>query len=784
VGLVCQLVCLLLLAAQQAAASQPSEEALPGRSEPLAEAAKTMTEADVLHLRSAVVEMFDHAWKGYMTHAFPDDELKPLSCTGRHRGRDPSRGTMDYVLGHYSLTLIDSLDTLAVIGKHKEFVDAVNYISRHVNFEADVVVSLFEVTIRVLGGLISGHLLASEPSLQLMPSYNGALLRLAEDLGDRLLPALKTKSHIPWPLINLQEGDTAGSQTDISLAEAGTLQLEFFALSALTGSPRFRRAALQVSRALWARRTPLNLMGKHLDVMTGQWRLGVSGVGAGADSYYEYLLKLYVMTGDTEFLQMWQTSYQAMKKHLLHEDWYLDANMASGETVSHNVDSLMAFLPGTLVLAGEVEAAARNHLNFYRLWRRFGLMPENFNVRAQAFPQDLSRGYPLRPEFIESTYFLYRATRNPFYLEVGKYVLESLNKHTRVPCGFAAVEDVLLLANGTAKHEDRMDSFFLAETLKYLYLLFDNASFVHEAPYVFNTEGHLLPLIHSSLARASIAGSSPAPTGLGRRECALVSPAVSALLAAPPLTLQPLAPAPPAAPAARIEFKLTSRQNAVAAVADPMLPLEFRIEAYVATTRVFAGTAAGAAFGPGLRDSCLEREFAFARPAVACSWLANTAELEGKIVVVARGSCLFAEKVFWAQEAGAVAVIVVDETSSTGSLAIMSADEQYASRIRIPSFYLPPSNTKLGLLPAGSDPHLLRIEVAALPEHLPLEALGAAAAQHADRALVYVSSELDMESREAFVAIFQNLFGPGNIALPPLEAWQTITVTGAPPRKP
>jgi hypothetical protein len=114
----------------------------------------------------------------------------------------------------------------------------------------------------------------------------------------------------------------------------------------------------------------------------------------------------------------------------------------------------------------------------------------------------------------------------------------------------------------------------------------------------------------------------------------------------------------------------------------------------------------------------------------------------------------------------------------------MSADEQYSSRVRIPAFYLPPSNTKLGVLPAGSEPHLLRIEVLALPEHLPMEALGAVAGLYADRELVYVSSELDMDSREAFVAIFKNLFGPGTIALPPLEAWQTITVTGAPPRKP
>lgn len=68
--------------------------------------------------------MFYHGYNSYMHHAFPADELMPLTCSGRVRGVTPSRGDVDDSLGHYSLTLVDSLDTLVVLGNITAFVRA------------------------------------------------------------------------------------------------------------------------------------------------------------------------------------------------------------------------------------------------------------------------------------------------------------------------------------------------------------------------------------------------------------------------------------------------------------------------------------------------------------------------------------------------------------------------------------------------------------------------------------------------------------------------------------
>lgn len=99
--------------------------------------------------------------------------------------------------------------------------------------------------------------------------------------------------------------------------------------------------------------------------------------------------------------------------------------------------------------------------------------------------------HPLRPEFLESTYFLHRATGDDHYLQVGKTVLRALQTHTKVHCGYAAVNDVR-----TRLHEDRMDSFVIAETFKYLYMLFgeDKDLPVKLEDYVLTTEAHFLPL--------------------------------------------------------------------------------------------------------------------------------------------------------------------------------------------------------------------------------------------------------------------------------------------------
>ena len=147
--------------------------------------------------RDEVLEMLQHSYDSYMMRAYPWDELKPLSCEGR-RWDQRERGTLDDSLGGFGLTLVDSMSTLALVRDGRRLADAVRNVIRDVHFDRDIEVSVFEVTIRVLGGLLSTHeLLSTFPELLADTSftYGGELLPLAKDLGDSLLPAFETKTH-------------------------------------------------------------------------------------------------------------------------------------------------------------------------------------------------------------------------------------------------------------------------------------------------------------------------------------------------------------------------------------------------------------------------------------------------------------------------------------------------------------------------------------------------------------------------------------------------------------
>ncbi|KAH9628036.1 hypothetical protein HF086_018011 [Spodoptera exigua] len=198
--------------------------------------------------------MFYHAYDAYMENAYPADELMPLSCKGRWKGITPSRGDMDDALGNFSLTLVDSLDTLAVLGDFSEFSRAIKLVIKDVTFDHNIVVSVFETNIRMLGGLLSAHVLATNlknevPALQW---YNGELLAMAEDLGKRLLPAFNTSTGIPHGRINLRHGMRGMSESrETCTACAGTMILEMAALSRLTGNPVYEQKAHKAMDRLW-----------------------------------------------------------------------------------------------------------------------------------------------------------------------------------------------------------------------------------------------------------------------------------------------------------------------------------------------------------------------------------------------------------------------------------------------------------------------------------------------------------------------------------------------------
>ncbi|KAI8586342.1 glycoside hydrolase [Geranomyces variabilis] len=498
-----------------------------------------MTRERRLQLRDKVKEQFNHGYDNYLTHAFPHDELNPVTCTGRSRDNNPDNWNVNDVLGNFSLTLIDSLDAHAIMNDTKKFEDAVRLVIRHVNFDLDSRVQVFEVTIRVLGALLSAHTLAVHPTIGFqIPWYADELLALAQDLGDRLMPAFNTPTGIPWPRVNLRTGVLPYEAVSTCSAGAGTLILEFGLLSRLTGDPKYEAAAKRALMSLWERRSSLDLIGNTINVLDGKWINELAGIGAGIDSFYEYLFKAYVLFGETEYVNAWDVAYQGLIKHVRDERGllYKTINMDTGALATTWMDSLAAFFPGLQVLAGDLKNAAALHQLYFAIWTRYSALPErfDFNTRAPAISS-----YPLRPELIESTYMLYQATRDPWYLEVGERFLNDFEKMARVRCGFASLADV---EAGT--HDDRMESFFLSETLKYLYLLFDDDNFVHTLHdnHVFTTEGHLLLLPytlqnHQSASAANETNTQSENTKLNRtRVCARYTPLPAERRSKPPNT--------------------------------------------------------------------------------------------------------------------------------------------------------------------------------------------------------------------------------------------------------
>ncbi|CAH8526081.1 unnamed protein product [Schistosoma margrebowiei] len=451
-------------------------------------------------MKARVKEMFLHAYNNYKDNAFPADELMPLTCKGRYRWTGVNRGDIDDALGNFSLTMLDGLDSLFLIGEFDEFEIAVKAVVRTVRFDSDVDVSVFETNIRVLGGLLGAHVAVmsiKQNNDSRMNWYTNELLQMAVDIGNRLLPAFDTPTGIPYPRINLRHGSSGltKQEENTCTACAGTMILEFAALSRLTGNPIYEEKAAKAMAFLWKQRNRFSdLVGRVINVRNGDWIRQESGVGAGIDSYYEYLLKAYILLGEPVYLHRFQTHYEAVNRYVSGPQsaefpfLFLDVHMhRPAQRARTFMDALLAFWPGIQVLTGDVKRAVALHELLYLIHKRNKLLPEaftpDFNVH---WGQHL-----LRPELIESTYLLYRATEDPYYLQVGEQIVNDLEKYTRVPCGFAAIKDVR-----TMEHVDQFDSFVLAETFKYLYLLFAEPSDIpiKVDDYIFTTEAHLLPL--------------------------------------------------------------------------------------------------------------------------------------------------------------------------------------------------------------------------------------------------------------------------------------------------
>jgi ER degradation enhancer, mannosidase alpha-like 2 len=408
---------------------------------------------------------FLHAWQGYKKYAWGHDALKPLS-------KQPH----DWYGPSLALTPIDSLDSLVLLGL-KDEADAVRrYIDTSVSFDQDVFVSNFEITIRDLGGLLSAHQLTGDPRL----------LELAEDLAKRLLPVFDSPTGMPYRFVNLRTGKTKGAVSNP--AEIGTLLLEWGTLGKLTGKPVYYDKAKRALVECYKRRSPIGLVGEGIDVESGAWTAPESHVSGAIDSYYEYLYKAWRLFGDEDCARMWRESIAAVQRNLADRRpsglWYRHAHMTTGAPIATHFGGLDAFFPALLAISGNVKDARDLQESCFRMWNVAGIEPEVIDYSTMKI---VDAGYPLRPEIIESAYYLRYLTGDARYLEMGRTFLDSLVKWCRTDEAYAALSSV-----ESKEKKDQMESFFFAETLKYLYLLFAPDNTLDLRGVVLTTEAHPL----------------------------------------------------------------------------------------------------------------------------------------------------------------------------------------------------------------------------------------------------------------------------------------------------
>jgi len=429
------------------------------------ECAKARQDERARRLAARVRTEFLHAWNNYERYAWGHDALRPLSKTPH-----------DWYGQSLLMTPVDALDTLVVMHLDAEAATARSLIVSHLSFDRDIYVKNFEITIRLLGGLLSSYQLTSDKRL----------LSLAEDLGNRLLPVFNSPTGMPYAYVNLRTGQTRGAVTNP--AETGTLLLEFGTLSKLTGRPVFYEKAKRALVETFKRRSQLGLVGQSINVETGAWTNTDSHISGGIDSYYEYLWKCWLLFGDNDCRGMWEASIPAVNKYLADETrsglWYGHAEMQTGKRTETTYGALDAFFPGLLALSGDLARARRLQASSFKMWDLHGIEPEILDYKTMHV---IAGSYHLRPEIIESTYYLYHYTGDPEHRQKGEKLFDDFVKYCRTESGYAALADV------TSKQQlDEMESFVLAETFKYFYLLFAPAETLEFDKVIFNTEAHPL----------------------------------------------------------------------------------------------------------------------------------------------------------------------------------------------------------------------------------------------------------------------------------------------------
>uniref|UniRef100_A0A671K289 alpha-1,2-Mannosidase n=1 Tax=Sinocyclocheilus anshuiensis TaxID=1608454 RepID=A0A671K289_9TELE len=447
-----------------------------------------------LNLFVLCLQMMKFAWDNYKRYAWGNNELRPLTRNG-HLG--------NMFGGLRGASIVDSLDTLYIMGLMEEYEEAKEWVQNNLDLNSNGEASLFEVNIRYVGGLLSAYYLTGAEIFK----------QKVMELGEKLLPAFNTPTGIPRGVINLGSGTSwswgwasAGSSI---LAEFGTLHLEFLHLSQLSGNPLFTEKVMNIRKLLNKIEKPHGLYPNFLSPVSGNWVQHHVSIGGLGDSFYEYLIKSYLMSDktDQEAQKMYYSAMEAIETNLVQKSPGGLTYLAEwrGGILDHKMGHLACFSGGMIGIgADDGPAGQRQHYldlaaeithTCHESYSPTKLGPEafRFDAGAEATATRLSdRYYILRPEVIESYMYMWRLTHDPKYREWGWEAVEALEKHCRVDAGFSGIRDVYA---STVSHDNMQQSFFLSETLKYLYLLFSDDDLLPLEDWVFNTEAHPLPVI-------------------------------------------------------------------------------------------------------------------------------------------------------------------------------------------------------------------------------------------------------------------------------------------------
>ncbi len=414
-------------------------------------------------LADSVKQEFLHAWNGYKQYAWGHDALKPLT-------KQPH----DWYGSSLYMTPVDAYDVMMIMGLKEEAAETKQLIFDSLSFNKNIEVQSFEITIRLLGGLLSSYQLDGDKRF----------LELAEDLGKRLLPIFNSKTGMPYRYVHLQSGKIRDSINNP--AEIGTALIEFGTLSKLTGNPIYYDKAKKALVELYHSRSKIGLVGTWINVETGEWVNKKSHISGAIDSYYEYLLKAWLLFDDKECKAMWDEHIKSIHTYLADTVkgnlWYGVSDMDTGKRTATTYGSLDAFFPAVLCLAGDLERAKLLQESGYTMWNLHGIEPEQLDYTTMIAT---AKEYYLRPEIIESAYYLYHYTGDEKYVGMGKTFFRGLMKYCRTDIGYAYLKDVV-----TKEKADGMESFFFAETLKYLYLLFAPKETLSFKDVIFTTEAH------------------------------------------------------------------------------------------------------------------------------------------------------------------------------------------------------------------------------------------------------------------------------------------------------